>query len=119
MPNRQRWAALILGAAIGAAGLPVVAYAASTVFVARVTDTGDTGPGTLRAAIDTVNGLKPTPFPTMRPRIEFRIFGSGTKTITPLTDLPAITVPVVVDGYTQTGAALATSTTPAALTVVI
>src|SRR5262249_6326830 len=37
--------------------------------------------------------------------IEFNIPGSGTQTITPSTALPDITDPVIIDGYSQPGAA--------------
>lgn len=37
-------------------------------------------------------------------RIEFQIPGTGVQTISPLSLLPTITDPVVIDGYTQTGA---------------
>ncbi len=48
----------------------------------------------------------PTPPPT-RPAaldtIAFNIPGAGVHTITPLTGLPQITDPVIIDGYTQPG----------------
>lgn len=63
-----------------------------------VTTTADSGVGSLRDAIDTVNlGLAD--------RIEFAIppFDGTVKTIAPLTDLPAIFNPVFIDGYSQPG----------------
>ena len=54
----------------------------------------------LRAAISTSNV---TPGPGAN-TIEFDIPGSGVQTITPISALPTITRPVVIDGYTQPGA---------------
>src|SRR5690242_13728260 len=64
-----------------------------------VTNTNDTGTGSLRAAIVASNTA--TPGPNM---ISFNIPGTGVKTISPLTVLPTITTPVTIDGYTQPGA---------------
>jgi VCBS repeat-containing protein len=64
----------------------------------QVTNTNDAGPGSFRAAINCANdtpGLD---------TISFRIPGSEVHTITPLTVLPAITDPVIIDGYSQPGA---------------
>lgn len=62
-----------------------------------VTNTNDSGPGSLRQAIDDAN-LSAADFDT----IAFNI-GTGVRTISPLTDLPAITGPVFLDGATQPG----------------
>jgi hypothetical protein len=62
-----------------------------------VTNTGDSGGGSLRQAITDANnnaGLD---------TIDFKIPGSGVHTITPATSLPFITSLVVIDGYTQSG----------------
>ena len=59
-----------------------------------VTHTGDTGPGSLRDAIVQANT-------TPASVIHFNIPGSGVHTMTPLSPLPAITEPVVIDGTTQ------------------
>jgi len=59
-----------------------------------VTNTNDSGTGSLRQAILDANanaGLD---------NITFNIPGSGPHTIAPLTVLPNITSPVVIDGYT-------------------
>ena len=59
-----------------------------------VSNTGDSGPGSLRQAILDSNaaiGATNT--------IDFAISGSGVQTIAPLSSLPAITNPVLIDGY--------------------
>src|SRR5437667_6717641 len=63
-----------------------------------VTNTNDSGTGSLRQAILDANnnpGLD---------TIAFNIPSSGIHTISPATALPTITDPVIVDGYTQPGA---------------
>lgn len=67
-----------------------------------VTNTNDSGPGSLRQAILDANsqpGLD---------TISFNIPGGGVKTIAPLTVLPALSDDSVLDGYTQPGAAVNT-----------
>ena len=63
-----------------------------------VTSTNDSGAGSLRQAITDANtaGGADT--------IAFNITGSGVHTISPATALPAITSPVTIDGYSQSGA---------------
>ncbi|MDT5270286.1 MAG: hypothetical protein QOH49_2472 [Acidobacteriota bacterium] len=64
-----------------------------------VTNTDDAGAGSLRQAILDANanpGLDD---------ITFNISGAGVHTITPASPLPVITDPVIIDGYTQPGAA--------------
>jgi hypothetical protein len=63
-----------------------------------VTSTNDSGPGTLRDAIQCANSIPGVD------TITFNIPGSGVQTITPLTVLPDITDPVIIDGYSQPGA---------------
>ncbi len=61
-----------------------------------VTNTTDSGPGSLRQAIldsDAATGERNT--------IDFAIPGSGVQTISPLSALPAITQAVLVDGWSQ------------------
>ncbi|MFO0954028.1 MAG: LamG-like jellyroll fold domain-containing protein [Isosphaeraceae bacterium] len=65
-----------------------------------VTNINDSGPGSLRAAILNVNAL-PADAPT--PTITFAIPGSGVQTVRPLSQLPTVTRPVVIDGYSQPG----------------
>ena len=62
-----------------------------------VTNTNDSGPGSLRQAILDANA---NPGADM---ITFNIPGTGVQTIVPLSNLPAITDPVTIDGYTQPG----------------
>jgi parallel beta-helix repeat protein len=69
-----------------------------------VTNTNDSGGGSLRQAILDANGNSGTD------QISFNIPGSGVQTISPLTPLPTITDPVVIDGYTQPGASANTLT---------
>jgi titin len=61
-----------------------------------VTNTADTGPGSLRQAIldsDSATGQTNT--------IDFAIPGTGVETITPVTSLPSITQAVLIDGWSQ------------------
>ena len=63
-----------------------------------VSNTGDSGPGSLRQAIldsNAATGATNT--------IDFDIPGSGVQTIVPLSPLPAITNPVLIDGFSQPG----------------
>ena len=63
-----------------------------------VSNTGDSGPGSLRQAIldsNAATGATNT--------IDFDIPGNGVQTIAPLSSLPAITQPVLIDGYSQPG----------------
>ncbi len=65
--------------------------------VITVTNTQDTGPGSLRAAILTANN---TPSPS---EIRFNLPGAGVQTIAPVTPLPEITNTVIIDGFSQPG----------------
>src|SRR5262249_10330992 len=62
-----------------------------------VNNTSDTGSGSLRQAILDANST------TGGQTIVFAIPGSGVQTISPLSALPAINVPVTIDGTTQQG----------------
>src|SRR5262245_8370045 len=62
-----------------------------------VTNTDDTGPGSLRQAIDDANAAAGAD------TIAFNIPGPGVHTITPLSVLPIIGSDVTLDGYTQPG----------------
>jgi hypothetical protein len=74
------------------------AHLSAQAAVFTVTNTADSGAGSLRQAIldsNTSAGVLDT--------IMFNIPGAGVRTITPLTVLPTITDPVIIDGYTQSG----------------
>ena len=63
-----------------------------------VTNTNDSGPGSLRQAITNANshsGFTDT--------ISFNIRGAGVHTIAPVSPLPALTEPVIIDATTQPG----------------
>ena len=62
-----------------------------------VTNTNDSGPGSLRQAIIDANHITGTQ------TISFNIPGTGVHTVTPLTPLPDIIGTVTIDGYTQPG----------------
>src|SRR5262245_41983296 len=64
-----------------------------------VTNTNDSGAGSLRQAILSANSSTNVP-----DAINFNIAGAGPFTISPVTPLPAVTDPVVIDGYSQSGA---------------
>ncbi len=115
---------------LGARAAVEAAVTSLTVTVNRTGDGGDLNPGdglcdasvnvgeqcSLRAAIEELNAQGPDATPH---RIEFDIPGSGPFTITPGSALPAITVPVEIDGVTQPGASCPTSSTPANLMIVL
>lgn len=84
-----------LGAVLVLLGLPAGAQGATT-FV--VTNTNDSGAGSLRQAIAGAN------LAAGADGIEFDIPGTGVKIIKPLTALPNIDEPVDILGYTQEGA---------------
>jgi hypothetical protein len=75
-----------------------------------VTSTADSGIGSLRDAIVQVNADK-TDNPLNPDRINFGIHGSGLQTIQPVSPLPILVRPVVIDGYTQPGTQQNTSAT--------
>ena len=62
-----------------------------------VTNLNDSGAGSLRQAITTANNTLAID------TINFNISGPGVKSIRPLTPLPVITAPVIIDGTTQPG----------------
>ncbi len=76
--------------------VPVAVSLAAMTFT--VTNTGDSGAGSLRQAIMDANANAGADM------IVFSIDSSGVQTITPLSLLPSITDSVIIDGYTQPGA---------------
>jgi hypothetical protein len=85
-------------AALAVVGLMLAAtgpaHAAATF---TVTNTNDSGTGSLRQAILNANAA------TGADAINFNIPGAGAKTISPSSELPTITDAVTVDGYSQPG----------------
>ena len=67
-----------------------------------VTNTDDSGAGSLRAAIEAANST------AARDTITFAIPGAGPHVITPVSPLPVISASVVIDGLSQPGASAAT-----------
>src|SRR6476660_2068466 len=67
-----------------------------------VSNTLESGPGSLRPAILDANGHAGAD------TIAFNIPGSSVRTIAPATELPVITSPVTIDGYTQPGSSVNT-----------
>ena len=63
-----------------------------------VTNTNDSGGGSLRQAILDANSSLGTD------TIDFNIPGAGSHTVQPLSSLPTITDTLLIDGYTQPGA---------------
>lgn len=73
-----------------------------------VTNTADSGAGSLRQAILDANAHPNSGGPDV---ISFAIPGGGVKTISPTSGLPVITDPVMIDGYTQPGSSPNTNAT--------
>jgi len=108
MRSRSRAAIAAFGFAAGSVALPAPpAQAAFAIYF--VVNTNDAGAGSLRSAIDNANlnaGLD---------SIFFNIPGAGPHVITPVNDLPPITDPVLIAGYTEPNAAPATAAVPAVM----
>ena len=62
-----------------------------------VSNTNDSGAGSLRSAIEAANGG------SGQQAISFNLTGQGPHVIQPLTPLPVISAPMTIDGYTQPG----------------
>lgn len=83
--------------------LTALCFASTTVAdTFTVTNTNDSGAGSLRMAITDANA-HPNINPSTPDIIAFAIAGTGVKTIAPATPYPSLTDPVVIDGYTQAG----------------
>ena len=80
-----------------AALVAVVSASTAAADTYPVTNTNDSGAGSLRQAIMDANAHSG---PDM---ISFNIPGAAVRTIIPATELPPITSPVTIDGYTQAG----------------
>lgn len=87
---------LILTLALSALILGRAEPASAATFT--VINTNDAGPGSLRQAILDANGNPGAD------TITFNIPGAGPHSIQPTSALPPVTDPVIIDGYTQTGA---------------
>lgn len=70
-----------------------------------VSNTNDSGPGSLRQAMLDANAA----VTAGSDRIHFAIPGEGRHVIAPLSALPRVADPVIIDGYTQSGASANTS----------
>ena len=73
-----------------------------------VTNTNDSGAGSLRQAILDANAAPNSGGPDL---INFAIGGAGPHTISPTSGLPTITDPVIIDGFTQPGSTSNTNAT--------
>jgi len=78
-----------------------------------VTNTNDSGTGSLRDAIDQANANSELDI------ISFNIPGAGPHVIQPSSALPEINAPVFIDGYSQPGSSVANAGTPASLKVIL
>ncbi len=97
-PASTQFLATVLLNAQSAAALPLAAqFGIGFGPVFLVTTTADSGPGSLRQAILDSNAV------LARSAIDFAIPGTGVETITPLSSLPAIVNPVLIDGESQPG----------------
>jgi hypothetical protein len=76
----------------------VMANYAHTLATFTVSNTADAGPGSLRQAITDANATAAPPH-----TINFAIPGTGVQTIAPLSVLPNINVPIIIDGTSQPG----------------
>jgi Right handed beta helix region len=87
--------AVLLAALAAATIAALMLTAAADAATVRVTTTADGGAGSLREAIDDANALGGPD------TIRFDIPGQGPHTIAPASDLPAVTDPVTINGFSQ------------------
>jgi len=85
------------------AGLCLLSASIVSANTYTVTNTNDSGAGSLRQAITDANGNPGADL------IQFNITGSGVQTIAIASSLPSITDPVTIDGYSQAGSAANTN----------
>jgi hypothetical protein len=78
----------------------VAAFGSAHAVAFVVTNVADSGSGTLRQAIMDANSASPE---CAKQTITFTIPGDGTHTIQPRSELPPFNIPIVLDGYSQTG----------------
>jgi hypothetical protein len=102
----------LVGTLIAVAGVAAAAAPAEAATFA-VNTTADSGGGSLRSAINAAEGTD------RADEIVFEIPGNGIHTIALQNDLPIITKPLTIRGYSQPGADPATEEDPASPTVVI
>ena len=95
-PRQRRHLGTFLSSVSSVAVFMCGAVVSGDTFV--VSNTGDSGSGSLREAINQANDN------TGPDTIEFSIPGTGPHTIQPTSELPEITDTVIIDGYTQSGA---------------
>ena len=88
----------ILNRVLIAATLSMLAIASTLAATLTVTNTNDSGTGSLREAILIANANAGTDL------IAFNIPGAGPHSIQPLSGLPIVTDSLAIDGYTQPGA---------------
>lgn len=95
--------------------LALLSFAVATAVCAAtftVSNTSDSGPGSLRQAIVDANANGGADV------IQFNIAGGGVQTITPATSLPSITDTVTIDGFTQPGSSANTNALGAGINAV-
>ncbi len=80
--------------------MTVAAIVSANAHAFVVTNTNDSGAGSLRQAILDANVASPE---CQKQTITFNISGSGTHTIQPIAPLPPFNIPIVLDGYSQAG----------------
>src|SRR2546430_8181666 len=87
-------------------------HSLTTPLAFTVTNTNDSGTGSLRQAILDANSMGGG-------TINFNIPGTGVHTISPMTVLPTITQTVTIDGYSQAGSSANTNPTTMGINAVI
>ena len=108
-----RWARVTpVAAAFVVLGVAAAATPAQAATI-TVTNVSDVNAGSLRRAIETAD-QQPN-----HDTIKFDIPGTGAHTITLVADLPVLSYPVTIKGYSQPGAVQATATSPAEPTIEI